>query len=59
MCPWSRPVENFGSDLQDGIALSKLLTVIAPEASMVGERLDAAPPFRVFGLPSKTSPTEG
>jgi len=32
-----RPVENFGSDLQDGIALSKLLTVIAPEACPLGD----------------------
>lgn len=32
----SRPVENFASDLQDGVALAKLLTVIAPEAC-VGE----------------------
>lgn len=31
LCVLDRPVENFGSDLQDGIALSKLLTVIAPE----------------------------
>lgn len=29
-------MENFGSDLQDGVALAKLLTVIAPEAC-VGE----------------------
>lgn len=35
LCVLDRPVENFGSDLQDGIALSKLLTVIAPEAPMV------------------------
>ncbi|CAE7628729.1 FIM3 [Symbiodinium necroappetens] len=44
--PQHRPVENFGSDLQDGIALSKLLTIIAPEACPVlfsenrEERLD-------------------
>ncbi|CAJ1339367.1 unnamed protein product [Effrenium voratum] len=31
-----RPVENFGSDLQDGAALSKLLMVIAPEACPAG-----------------------
>ena len=30
-----RPVENFGSDLQDGVALARLLALIAPEVCPV------------------------